>query len=130
MSPLAALGDDVVLQAIVERTQRGAINLEEINALKEEKLALEACIDELKDSLATLDKKRYDKDVIVRAVNAECDQAKERARLTINDLQNLADQMLHEKEHLDSLEKQKLGILKDIEGLRRNMADMSSLSQV
>lgn len=125
-----ALGDNTVLQSLIERTQRGARTAEDIEAQTEEKRRLQECVDELKQSLAALDKKRHEKDDIVKAVNAECESAKERARVTINELQNLADQMLADKGELESLAKSKTAVQKEIEGLNRKMGDVASLCQI
>ena len=118
-----------MLQSLIERTQRGAATLEDMKSMAEEKARLQDCIDELKQSLSALDKKRHEKDEIVKAVNSECENAKARAKQTINELQNLANEMVRDRQELDSLEKAKLAVRKEIEGLSRKMSDTSSLSQ-
>lgn len=125
-----ALGDKDVLRALIERTQRGVATAEDIKSMTVEKHHLEECIEELKQSLSVLDQKRHDKDEIMKAVNSECELAKDRARQTINELQNLANQMISDKQELDSLGAAKAAIRKEIDGLNRKMSDVASLSQV
>ena len=128
--PLVALGNDAVLQGLIEKTQRGVASLEDISALQVEKTKLEECIEELQVSLTSLDKKRFEKNDLVKAVNTECDTAKEKARSALHELQRLADQMVSQKEEIESLESAKSGIEREIEGKTRKLNDLAAVIEI